>query len=356
MKKFIMILCAIIIIGIGTLFIYKNNESKKIGNSNINSNTNLKVGNKPFYSRAGRVDLEEVPFVNKIINTYDEYTKLLDTYEIQYDLSESDFQNYEYYAFIIENDDCNGRIIGIEDATIENNNINILVNYEASCGICAPSSELYFVRFNKDTLKDEYKIKLDFQAINKVECDPNVSYKPVIYLYPTYDTKVTVKLGKEENLTVTYPKYNNGWNVYATSDGNLTDENGRNYYALYWEGNTYNIDNSIREGFVVKGEDSATFLEEQLEKLGLNERESNEFIMYWLPKLQNNKYNYIRFASKEEIDESMPLEITPTPDNVIRVLMLYKKLDKEITVEEQVINTPSRDGFTVVEWGGSILK
>lgn len=354
MKKAIMIACAIIIIGIGTLFIYKNNESKKSINSN--SNRNLKEGNKPFYSRAGRIDVEEEKFENKIIKSYEEYKKLLDTYEIQYDLTESDFSNYEYYAFVIENDDCNGTIVNVEDATIKNDTINLLVNYKASCGLCAPIYELYLVRFDKYMLKDSYEAKIEFQAINDVECDSNVEYKPVIYLYPTTNTKVNVKLGKEENLTVTYPKYINGWNVYANVDGNLTDENGRNYYALYWEGNTYNIDNSIREGFVVKGEDSATFLEEKLEKLGLNERESNEFIMYWLPKLQNNKYNYIRFASFDEIEESMPLEVTPTPDNIIRVLMLYKELDEKIEVKEQVINTPNRDGFTVVEWGGSIIK
>ena len=54
-----------------------------------------------------------------------------------------------------------------------------------------------------------------------------------------------------------------------------------------------------KEGFIVKGEDTAKFLEEKLEILGLNEREAEEFIIYWLPKLEANKYNYIRFASVE---------------------------------------------------------
>ena len=34
-------------------------------------------------------------------------------------------------------------------------------------------------------------------------------------------------------------------------------------------------------------------LEEKLAILGLTERESEEFIVYWLPKLEKNKYNYI---------------------------------------------------------------
>ena len=61
----------------------------------------------------------------------------------------------------------------------------------------------------------------------------------------------------------------------------------------------------------------------------------------------------------------MPLEFTEVSedginrniqiDNMIRILMIYKPLNDEIKVKEQEIFTPSRDGFTVVEWGGSEL-
>ena len=83
---------------------------------------------------------------------------------------------------------------------------------------------------------------------------------------------------------------------------------------------------------------------------------SEEFIIYWLPKLEYNKYNYIRFATKEEINTDMPLNITPSPDTTIRVLMTYKKLNKLINVEEQIITTPERKGFVAVEWGGTEIK
>ena len=111
-----------------------------------------------------------------------------------------------------------------------------------------------------------------------------------------------------------------------------------------------------KEGFCVEGKDTTAFLEEKLAKLGLTEREAEEFIIYWLPKLENNKYNYIRFASKEEINTDMPLNITPSPDTTIRVLMTYKKLNKPINVEEQIITTPERKGFVAVEWGGTEIK
>lgn len=49
----------------------------------------------------------------------------------------------------------------------------------------------------------------------------------------------------------------------------------------------------------------------------------------------------------------MPLEITPTPDIVIRIVMTYKGLEKPIKLEEQKLTTPNRIGFVAVEWGGT---
>ena len=97
-------------------------------------------------------------------------------------------------------------------------------------------------------------------------------------------------------------------------------------------------------------------IEEKLAKLGLTEREANEFIIYWLPKLESNKYNYIRFATQDEINENMPIEINPNPDTIIRVLMTFKKLDNPINIQEQQLKTPNRTGYTVVEWGGTEIK
>ena len=180
--------------------------------------------------------------------------------------------------------------------------------------------------------------------------------KPIIYIYPEEEMEVSVKVGYPDKLTHTYPKYQDEWKVIAKPDGSLVDiEKGRNLYALYWEGkNTERT--KAEEGFVVKGEDTISFLEEKLEILGLNEREANEFIIYWLPKLENNKYNYIRFETEEEINRNMPLYINPKPESLIRVMMEYKPLNKKIEVKEQKLETPKREGYTVVEWGGTEIK
>ncbi len=186
----------------------------------------------------------------------------------------------------------------------------------------------------------------------------SISDKPIIYLYPTEKTEISIKVGNPQNLTHTYPKYEeDGWKVIAEPNGTLVNrKTNRKYYALYWEGKN-TIEPNLKEGFVVKGKDTIPFLEEKLAQLGLNERESNEFIIYWLPKLESSLYNYIRFQTTEEQNLNMPLNVTPQPDTVIRVLMEYKNLVTPIIVKEQVLPpTPTRNGFTLIEWGGSDIS
>ncbi len=217
---------------------------------------------------------------------------------------------------------------------------NMAVGTEIEYRECYTSSEI-------DNLKEHDNSRFP---------DP-VAYKPIIYLYPTEDTEISVELLKDENLTCSYPKYKDKWNVLAQPNGNLKDlTTDRQLYALYYESEN-SIDFKVEnDGFVIKGEDTAEFLEEKLAILGLNERESEEFIIYWLPKLEANKYNYIRFATLDEINANMPLEINPSPDTIIRVLMTFKGLDNPIDVQEQQLKTPDRTGFVAVEWGGTEIK
>ena len=182
------------------------------------------------------------------------------------------------------------------------------------------------------------------------------SGKPIIYLYPEEEMNITVKLGRPQDILVSYPEYEGEWNVLARPDGSLVDlDTGRNLYALYYEGR-YTANNNMEEGFVVKGSDTISFLEEKLEILGLNEREAEEFIVYWLPKMQDNNYNYIYFMDIDEINEVMPLYISEEPDTLIRILMQFKPLNEYMEVKEQELEKVDRNGFVVVEWGGTELS
>ncbi len=93
----------------------------------------------------------------------------------------------------------------------------------------------------------------------------------------------------------------------------------------------------------------------KLAEIGLRPKEYNEFIVYWYPLMKKNKYNLIHFADKEYTNIA-PLTITPKPDSVLRVFMVYKKLEKPIPIKEQKFKPFIRKGFTVIEWGCSEVK
>lgn len=184
--------------------------------------------------------------------------------------------------------------------------------------------------------------------------DPYACYKPVIYLYPEQETEVSVKLDLDGLLTCTYPAYDEGWQVVAKPDGTLQDINGQTYNYLYWEGET-NAHWDMTQGFCVKGEDTAQFLETALEKLGLNRREANEFIVYWLPLMEKNPYNIIAFQTDAYTDAAK-LEVTPVPDTLIRVFMTWQPSQIPVDIPAQELTAPDRKGFTAVEWGGTALR
>lgn len=201
--------------------------------------------------------------------------------------------------------------------------------------------------------KKSQRVEADMLTIKESDwqSDPNVAYKPVIYLYPEKETRVSVNLELNGQLTCTYPEYKNGWQVTAKPDGTLADASGQIYNYLYWEGETY-ADYDLSKGFCVKGADTAQFLETALKKLGLNRKEANEFIVYWLPIMQDNTYNIISFQTDVYTDTAK-LNINPTPNTLIRVFMAWKPSDAYIKLPKQTLSAPERRGFTAVEWGGT---
>ncbi|MGV6860838.1 MAG: hypothetical protein ACWA41_03650 [Putridiphycobacter sp.] len=197
--------------------------------------------------------------------------------------------------------------------------------------------------------------QLDSTVFKQEEYGDGVA-KPIIYLYPEQEQIVEVSLNFNGHLTHTYPKYNNGWKVLAKPDGTLFDKSKKEYYALYWEGQANN-DFTISEGFVVEGKKTVSFLEDALATLGLNRKEANEFIIYWLPQLEQNPYNLIHFSTTE-YEQMAKLNISPQPETLIRVMMVFKPLQTKIDVPKQDLSRlkKERKGFTVVEWGGKKLS
>ena len=156
----------------------------------------------------------------------------------------------------------------------------------------------------------------------------------------------------KHKFTTIYPKFNkenNTWNVHAKPNGEIII-NDKTYPYLFWEAQSY-LKVEINEGFIVKDEDAENFLEEKLKIFGLNDKESTDFITFWLPILLDNKLSVCTFQTKEYY-ENFELNIEPKPDTLIRIFLFIKKVNTPIAIKEQKLEKIERRGYTVVEWGG----
>ncbi|WP_286077908.1 hypothetical protein [Thomasclavelia cocleata] len=293
--------------------------------------------------------------------TYDEYEKFCKEWELEQKYTD---KNKKYIVMSYISYYCDSAEAKLCDVKENENKVTLYVwdNFESQRfmtgsmegGIWGYS---IIIPIDKEYKEVNVEVTITNEEFKQIKDNPEMYYvdKPVIYIYPEKEMNISVKLKNSDRLTCSYPKYNNGWDVIAKPDGSLL-YNEKSLYCLYYENKPIKPFRMTNEGFIVKGENSTQFLEEKLEILGLNEKEAQEFIIYWLPKLEVNKYNYIRFANDNEINENMGLEISPKPDTTIRILMTFKGLDKPINVKEQKLENIKRDGFSVVEWGGTEIK
>jgi hypothetical protein len=174
--------------------------------------------------------------------------------------------------------------------------------------------------------------------------------KPVIYLYPTKTTDVSVHVGA--NITKSEPIYNFGWNVTAKPNGELTAQDGNKYSSLFWEGLGHGQYPSVDAGFVVAQQDIKSTLWNQTHQLGLNDREAQDFMDFWLPKMPSTPYVKLTWFGTKQMDELAPLTVNPKPDTSIRLFLEFTGLQTQEKIAPQALSAPARNGFTLVEWGG----
>ena len=186
--------------------------------------------------------------------------------------------------------------------------------------------------------------------------------KPVIYLYSDEPITAHVEFDFDGEVTFTYPAYNEGWDVAVSASGNLADLNNHvETPYLFWEGEMdvfdFGEDDGKIKGFLIHTDTAVAFLEHVLQQMGLTTKESADFITFWAPQIIDQKYALIQFNIDEAFMEKISrLNVTPKPDQLKRVYMVFSSLDTDqidVEVIKQQFQSFDRNGFTVVEWGGS---
>ena len=178
--------------------------------------------------------------------------------------------------------------------------------------------------------------------------------KPVIYLYPEKTISVSVKVGA--NVKISEPTYNSGWKVTANPNGSIINQDGETYDSLYWEGTGDGSYPPISQGRVVSSENIQTELQNDLNALGLNKKESGDFIAFWLPKMPKTPYTRLTWLTTKEMNALAPLRVSPKPDTLARVFLDFQGQNgPESNLKPQQLTGFAREGFTLVEWGGLLV-
>ncbi|MBO4495300.1 MAG: hypothetical protein J5752_05530 [Clostridiales bacterium] len=76
--------------------------------------------------------------------------------------------------------------------------------------------------------------------------------------------------------------------------------------------------------------------------------------------METNPYNVISFQT-EAYENIAKLDVTPSPDTIVRVNMFFYSSDEYVEIEEQDLTSMNtsldeRKGFVLVEWGGETIE
>ena len=210
--------------------------------------------------------------------------------------------------------------------------------------------------------KSQHHVHIDFYPSSNIMM--MTVDKPVIYLYNESALKVDLSFSCIGDLTFTYPKYNDGWNLSVKGNTIMDLNTGKNYPYLFWESKTNQLDFKSEEksiqGFLVNTDTLINFFENSLTSLGLNSTEQTDFITYWVPKLVQHDFVFLQFLVDTDYDAIISqIKISPQPTAMRRIFMLYTGHENEylpFQVSAQEFTSFSRQGFTLVEWGGSEIS
>jgi len=183
--------------------------------------------------------------------------------------------------------------------------------------------------------------------------------KPVIYLYTLQDTDVSVQVTIPGSITESIPQYPaaTGWqHILAHPNGTL-DYQGKTYTELFYETLQQKV-TAPTAGFMIKKDETASTLHMLVTKLGFLPSEQQEFLNYWVPRLQQlpTPYVFISLFSQQQKETIDQVTINPTPDTFLQYIFFFKGMNTFAPVPQlDLPATPvQRIGFTALEWGGIV--
>lgn len=170
-----------------------------------------------------------------------------------------------------------------------------------------------------------------------------------LYLYGTPGQKVSVKIGT--HVFDAIPAYNNGYNITLVQ-GNKMQIGSNTYDRL-----EYSYTPGLRRisqpsyGTVTAKNNLAKTLTEYALRLGLNQKETEDLVVYGREKI-TAPFVFVSFFNHDTSHKILPLAFFPKPDNYRNIVFYFKQLSsKPAFVPQEPLFEPfiNREGLTAVE-------
>ncbi|EDR28928.1 hypothetical protein EDI_249480 [Entamoeba dispar SAW760] len=157
---------------------------------------------------------------------------------------------------------------------------------------------------------------------------------------------------KEDNTKKEYE-----WKGTYCSDGvsNCVIEiNNKHFDYLFWEGVCLKKEEFKGKEVGITYENISNELEVLLKKLGMNEREVNDFIVYWIAKLNKNYYK-VTICDSSYDNEIAQLKISGF-NQIHRIALKFEEVENinNLPTIDSVEERQRPTGKYVIEWGGII--
>ncbi len=177
--------------------------------------------------------------------------------------------------------------------------------------------------------------------------------KPNIYIYPTEEVKLNVKINFPSGGKVieSIPQYDRVWEVTVDTNGVINGE----YGYLYYECDVPDL-NQKERGWLIDKDSLETFFNNNMKFQGFSKTEIQDFIDYWIPLLKDYDYYEIYPQYGTVIAKMVTIEFSETPTHFFRLFYFIKgRSDKNFELSKPDIEYANRKDFFALEWG-VILK
>jgi PKD repeat protein len=172
--------------------------------------------------------------------------------------------------------------------------------------------------------------------------------KPNVYLYPKETIHICISLNfpKGGNVIASIPEYRNGWCVNVANEGKIDNE----FDFLFYESAQPNIWQR-KNGWCIEQSQLESFFNLDMNNRGFAQNEIDDFIEYWIPLLKEFPFYAIYPQTKESINRVIGVDFSVQPDTFYRLFYCIEGSQTTVALDEPVINSFTRNGFTAVEWG-----